>query len=406
MKSKRYLVVSRGESFADSAGPALETLGGHQPEPAASLPRAEVVELDRSDARDALRDDKTLAVIPSIPIVLIRPVKDGQQDCPGCQEQVLGDDRDDATWGLEAIGALASNFAGAGVKVAVLDTGIDLQHPAFERLLEEGRIQRRNFTAGAADDVGDHDGHGTHCAATICGGVVDGVRLGVAPELSGLLVGKVLGPGAGGADRIGSALLWATESGADVISMSLGYDFPGWVAKLVEDDDVPVQQATSMALEDYRQIIDGFREITDVLRQRGTLVVAATGNESCRPKYTINVAPPSAADGIVSVGAVARFADGLGVACFSNSRPAVVAPGVRVRSARLGGGLTESNGTSMATPHVAGIAALWHQALSEQNGHVTRDMMMAKLLGKATLDPLRNGSKRWQDVGSGLVQAP
>jgi hypothetical protein len=398
----RYLILSRAEGHpgprpAAFSMDSMNFKGTHAAtEPI--LPKASFAELTRDEAADAQRDDNVMSLIPPMPVTLIRPVVD-------VQNGALSDERDDATWGLEAVGALESTCDGAGVRVAVLDTGLDLDHPAFKHLRGAGAIKVRNFTNGSDGDVSDHDGHGTHCAATICGGVVDGVRLGVAPNVKSLLVGKVLGPG-DGAGTVANALLWAAGEGVDVVSMSLGIDFPGWANYLVEDQGVSLRQATSMALDDYLHVVDAYREVSEALGVYRAIVVAATGNESDRPRYTINVAPPAAAKGILAVGALERRAEGFAVARFSNTRPDLVAPGVNIRSARAGGGLESMSGTSMATPHVAGVAALWHQQLRQQHGQVTPETLLAKLRGTASHAGLRASSRSWKDVGNGLVKAP
>ena len=121
------------------------------------------------------------------------------------------------------MGADTSPFTAKGVTVAVLDTGIDATHPAFEGV----ELIQKDFTG---EGRGDKNGHGTHVAGTIFGQTVDGLRIGVAPGIGRALVGKVLDAlGGGSTQSIAEAIQWALNSGANVISMSLGMDFPGLV---------------------------------------------------------------------------------------------------------------------------------------------------------------------------------
>src|SRR5262249_21232714 len=147
-------------------------------------------------------------------------------------------------WGLRAVKADTSPFSGEGITVAVLDTGIDKAHPAFAGMTE--RIVEKNFTSSA--DV-DKQGHGTHCAGTIFGGAVDGKRIGIATGVTKALIGKVLDDnGHGDSDMIFKGIQWAVSEGAHVISMSLGFDFPGSVRGMA-DAGWPVELATSTSLE-------------------------------------------------------------------------------------------------------------------------------------------------------------
>jgi len=246
--------------------------------------------------------------------------------------------------------AWAAGYTGAGVHVAVLDTGYDPTHPDLA-----GRVSmERNFTKDIdppGETAVDGNGHGTHVAATIAGnGEAEGGRYeGVAPGAD-LWIGKVLGNnGSGPDDQIIAGMEWAAESGADVINMSLGEPFPSDGTDLLS------------------QAVNQLSEST------GALFVVAAGNAGPREQ---TIAAPGSADLALTVGAV----DGDDQAASFSSRgprlgdmaikPEIVAPGVDVVSARAAGTsegnlldtyYTTLSGTSMATPHVAGAAALLAQ---------------------------------------------
>jgi subtilisin family serine protease len=343
----RYVVLRSGvDEFTRDPfhlplrGLTLESAGHGEAEP-----KVEVEDLSARDVLTVSRDRTVSALAPLMPLRLIAP-----KEAPSS----LG------AWGLEAVGATASTFDGSDVSVAVLDTGIDASHAAFSGI----DLRTRDFTGEGIDDK---EGHGTHCAGTIFGRDVDGQRIGVARGVKSVLVGKVLGAGGtGGSDALFGAMQWAFAEGAKVVSMSLGFDFPGMVAGLSSAWGIPA--ATSLALEAYRANLRMFDVIMALANARiaidgGAVVVAASGNESKRPEFALNAALPAAADGVVSVGALTRDVSGFAIAEFSNSLPAIAAPGVGILSARSGGGLVSLSGTSMATPHVAGVAALWWQAV-------------------------------------------
>ncbi|HEX8862900.1 MAG TPA: S8 family serine peptidase [Actinomycetes bacterium] len=242
--------------------------------------------------------------------------------------------------------AWAAGLDGRGVRVAVLDTGIDATHPD---LAGSKVVDQANFSDSPG--AGDHVGHGTHVAATIAGtGVAShGARKGVAFAAS-LLNGKVLDDdGFGTDDQVIAGMEWATAHGAKVVNMSLGsFD--------ATDGTDPVSQA-----------------LNQLTASSGTLFVVAAGNAGPDAQ---SVTAPGAADAALTVGAVDvhdRLAE------FSSRgprdgdfamKPDIVAPGVDIIEARAAGTslgepvdqlYTKLSGTSMATPHVAGAAAILRQ---------------------------------------------
>ena len=309
-------------------------------------------------------------------------------------------------WGLDAVGARNSTYSGRGVTVAVLDTGIDVSHPAFA----DAEVEQRDFSG---DGDGDGAGHGTHCAGTLFGRDVGGIRIGVAPGVERALIGKVLGnDGCGDSQMIIEGVQWALSRGANIISMSLGFDFPGMVEEWI-NEGWPAELATSKALEAYRVNLRVFDALMNLTNARGgfgggTLVVAAAGNESKRdhhPQWKIATSLPAAADGIISVAAVGNLGERLGVANFSNSGALVSGPGVSIVSAKVGGGLHALSGTSMACPHVAGLAALWWEAIRKSGRTPTPTNVRAELISHARRDVFgEDGTEA--DIGQGLVTAP
>jgi subtilisin family serine protease len=387
--------VLRDLSAPATAGPFESPAAGVRVGPAAP-PEARVdrEELSKRDLPALARDPQVKAVAPVMPTTLVHPLEVGDAEAST------------SAWGIGAVGADASPRTGAGVVVSVLDTGIDATHPAFAGVT----LAQEDFTGSGN---GDRQGHGTHCAGTILGRDVGGTRIGVAPGVDRALIGKVLGDDGGGdSDMLFRGIQWAVQNGAQVLSMSLGFDFPGLVKRLV-DDGWPADLATSVALEAYRANLRMFDALMQVIRSReafggGTVVVAAAGNESQRnldPKHEIAVSLPAAADGVVSVGALGRSDAGFQVAPFSNTLPQVSGPGVDVLSAKVGGGLRSLSGTSMATPHVAGVTALWWEDVLASPVPPSTDAVTARLLAQATTAGFADGVDT-ADRGLGLVRAP
>lgn len=354
----------------------------------------ESLDIPRHEVADVIQQADVEAVAPVMPMRLIQP-RDVTEVPPGALEAGT------VAWGIKAVRAETSELTGAGAVVAVLDTGIDPAHSAFQGM----ELVRRNFT-NASDD--DEDGHGTHCAGTIFGRDVGGVRIGVARGVRRALIGKVLAPGGGSTEEVANAIEWAVQSGAHVISMSLGMDFPAYAAAL-RASGMPEEAAVSKALDAYRLNVRLFERLAALIeaRARPCLIVAAAGNESGRDDdvpYEIGVAPPAVADGVMSVAAVAQAGTRWRIAGFSNTGANVSAPGVDIISARRGGGLASASGTSMATPHVAGVAALWVERI-RQDGPFNLLQLTSKIVGRAETERFADGVDPL-DRGAGMVIAP
>ncbi|HEU0089142.1 MAG TPA: S8 family serine peptidase [Pseudonocardiaceae bacterium] len=279
------------------------------------------------------------------------------------------------TWGLQATGADRSTATGAGVRVAVLDTGLDVKHPDLS-----GRtVVTNSFISG--EPVQDGHGHGTHCVGTSCGlrTPASGPGYGVAYKAD-IYAGKVLSNRGSGADGgILSGIAWAVTNGCRVVSMSLG---------------APTEPG-----QPYSQV---FEQAAQRAMQRGTLIIAAAGNESERTAGKVApVGHPANCPSIMAVGAVEAQGQ---VASFSSGtvdtvgQVDLVAPGVDVYSSwPMPTRYRRLNGTSMATPHVAGLAALIG-GLYPQAGPYE---LWARLVQTA-----RRLSLPSTDVGAGLAQAP
>ncbi|TDO35617.1 subtilisin family serine protease [Kribbella sp. VKM Ac-2527] len=272
--------------------------------------------------------------------------------------------------------AWQAGYTGKGVKVAVLDTGIDDTHPDLA-----GKIAAsQSFITGQT--VTDGHGHGTHVADTIVGsGAASGGKYnGVAPDAT-LLVGKVLdNTGTGPESNIIAGMQWAAAQGADVISMSLG--------GCCTDGTDPMSQA-----------------VNDLSAQYQTLFVVAAGNETIQ----MTVGSPGVADAALTVAAVDKQDQR---ASFSSQgprvgdyglKPDIAAPGVSIVAARaagtslgtpVGDKYASLSGTSMATPHVAGAAVL----LAQQHPDWTGQQLKSALISSAK----EIGSSAYE-VGSGRV---
>jgi subtilisin family serine protease len=270
------------------------------------------------------------------------------------EAEVLG-----ATWGLVKCKVPPSLRSGVGIRVAVLDTGMDLGHPDFA-----GRvIVSKSFVGQPVQDL---HSHGTHCIGTACGpkappGTTPRYGIGFKTQI---FVGKVLSNSGGGTTAsVLAGMNWAIANKCAVISMSLG-------------SQSPVQAAYTAAGQ--------------AALNKGCLIIAAAGNAAS------NTGAPANSPTILSV---ASLDPNLAPSSFSNfGKVEIAAPGRDVfssvpRPTRYG----TKSGTSMATPHVAGCAALWAELSPAMRGQVLWNRLLA------AARPLPFPASR---VGKGLVQAP
>lgn len=289
-------------------------------------------------------------------------------------DEVPSGDVTPSAWGIQTVGALDSHYRGSGIRLAVLDTGFHLEHPDFK----EREITSFSFVPD--ETAQDLHGHGTHCVGTACGSTDEnGLRYGVAP-MTHIFAGKVLSDrGRGAQSWILNGITWAAKHNCQVISMSLGTPVvPG------EAYDIAYERAARFALS------------------RGSLLVAAAGNDSNRSENRYcPVSSPADCPSILAVGALDEE---LTIANFSNrginpsGKVDILAPGVAVYSSwTMPTKYRTLSGTSMATPHVAGVMAL----LWEKFPEATPDEILQELMNQAKLLPIAA-----EDGGVGLCFAP
>ncbi|MDT3397225.1 S8 family serine peptidase [Streptomyces sp. B1866] len=282
--------------------------------------------------------------------------------------------------------AWKAGYDGKGVKVAVLDTGVDQTHPD----LAHQEIAEKNFSD--ARDSTDRVGHGTHVASTVAGtGAKSGGKYrGVAPGAR-ILDAKVLDDDGHGHDsQIIAGMQWAVDQGAKVANLSLG------------GDDSPG--------------VDPLEQAVNELSGKGTLFVISAGNKGPLPQ---TVGTPGSADAALTVGAV----DGDDrVANFSSRgprlgdgaiKPDITAPGVDIVAAKAAhghagrpaaDGYVSLSGTSMAAPHVAGSAAILAQEHPDWTGQRIKQALTASARPTAGLTPFDQGSGR-VDVARAIAQS-
>jgi subtilisin len=273
----------------------------------------------------------------------------------------------DVPYGIDQVqstDAQAQGIEGDGMSVAVLDTGIDASHEDLADNVVDGYSV---FTDSEnSNPFNDGNGHGTHVAGTVAAVDNDFGVIGTAPEADLYAVKVLSNEGSGSLSGIAEGLEWSIENDIDIINMSLGGS-----------------QGSSI-LEDF----------TDLAYEEGALVVAAAGNEGNGFGFFDTVGYPAQYDSAMAVAAVDSNNQR---ASFSSAGPAVEisAPGVDILSTVPNNGYDAFNGTSMASPHVAGVAAQVWEAKPELSNVELRSLL------NDTAVPL--GAQR--DYGNGLIQA-
>lgn len=222
-------------------------------------------------------------------------------------------------WGVQKVEAEAvwSVNKGTGIKIAVIDTGLDYGHPD----LRENYIGGYDFANKDADPADDH-GHGTHVSGTIASALNQTGLVGVAPQAKILAVKVLDSQGLGYISDLISGINYAISQGAQVINLSLGTTYD------------------SSLLE----------EAVDNASSHGIIIVAAAGNNSAGPLLY-----PAAYSSVISVAAINQNNE---LASFSAVGAELSAPGVAITSTVPGNGYASWSGTSMAAPHVSAAAAM------------------------------------------------
>ncbi len=277
----------------------------------------------------------------------------------GTEIGTSGDPYRDRQWDLDTLAAesawdLTAGCAGCGTTVAVVDSGVDGTHPDLA-----GQVLRgTDYVRAGGNGWADGDGHGTHVAGTIAALTGNGLGVaGLAPGAKILPIRALDDDGSGWESDVAAGILYAVEHSARIVNLSVGGS---------HGSDV-LEQAVGYA------------------RQRGSVVVAAAGNEGDQGSPT---SYPAAYPGVVAVASVGASG---AVSAFSNrgSYVAVAAPGEGVWSTVPDGRYARFSGTSMAAPHVAAAAALLASAAPGWSGQQIADALLSTAddIGAAGVDP-------------------
>lgn len=290
----------------------------------------------------------------------------------------------DSEWNITHIGAdqawSALGLDGTGVTVAILDTGVDWQHPALQANYRGYKPQGLTLHEGnwfCTTDEGylypvDGDGHGTHVAGTAVGGQDgSGTAIGVAPGASWIAV-KMLNDSGGGYDSwIHAAFEWILAPAGDP-ALAPDVINGSWGGTSSSDP--------------------AFQPDLQALRAAGIVPVFSAGNEG---PLASSLRHPGSYPEAITVGAtderdqVASFSS-RGPSPWGEIKPEIAAPGVQIRSSFPGGTYRQENGTSMASPHVAGLVALLLQAEPSLSGAEIEDILTLTAVPLEAMVPNNN----------------
>ncbi|UTX47852.1 S8 family serine peptidase [Chryseobacterium sp. MA9] len=284
-------------------------------------------------------------------------------------------------WGLKAIGLENANYTGKGIDICILDTGLETSHPDFSSEEVEGK----SFIDGE-DWNRDPNGHGTHCAGVATGNTRNdtGKRYGIARGCN-LKIAKVLADnGRGTTSSVIDAIDWAITKKFRILSLSL---------------------ASPVKLDDQPSVL--FETIGERALENNCLIIAAAGNDSNRPQIPQPVSMPANSKSIMAVGAIdsqmkiARFSNA-GINPSTGGNINVCAPGVDIISAYPKNAKNKNNlyysmsGTSMAAPHVSGLAALYMEQFPDKSAKEIWELIEKKAR------PIEG--IKYRDIGNGLIQ--
>ena len=225
-------------------------------------------------------------------------------------------------WGVEKIQApkVWKWSRGKGIRVAVIDTGISSYHPALQRNYRGGI----NILSPYYEPE-DYNGHGTHVAGIIAGRFTELGLIGVAPKAFIYAVKAFNRRGSANLSDLLAAIDWCVDKRMNIINMSFG----------------------------MRNVSDSLRRAVQIAYRKGIIMVAATGNQGNQMQIDYPARYPET----ISVGSISSQ-EKISSFCNTDGNVDLYAPGEKIISSWLGGGIKEMSGTSMAVPHVSGTIAL------------------------------------------------